>query len=385
MQENAKRFSIWLRRLAKGLVCRVILAPYYWICCRKPVEKGLVVLADGRQESLPYSMEALRHALDSVPNIRVAEYFHNYSFCGFAKSLKIMLGFLPLYARAEYVFLCDSYLPSTCCRKRRGTTLVQMWHSCGLMKMAGQDSPEESRSMLKTQYRNTDVFTASSPAVSDVLSRALLVPRENFSEAGVSRMDLMFRDAYQEEMRRRFFTEYPQYRGKKIVLWAPTFRGDGQNGYLVGQEAVLSLQAEMTDSCAILIKTHRLSNSRQINSPVRFSASQLLPVADVLITDYSSIYYDYLPLRRPIILYVPDYEAYRTHRGLYVDYREIAGFIARDGAQLREALTDLDSWANAAYFRKLDAMWQTHMAYCDGRSTEKLLTELGILPAPEVP
>lgn len=379
MTHFVKRVLTRLRRAMKYFICFALLAPFYYIFCLRPVEKGLVVLADGHQDKIPYSMRALREKLESLPNVRLVEYFHDYSFCNPIKGLWIMLRFMPLYARAEYVFLCDCFVPTTCCHKRRSTQVVQLWHSCGLMKKVGVDSPEDANAMMKTQYRNTDVFTASSGVVADVLSKALLIPRENFSTAGVSRMDLLYRKEREDRLRRFFYRNYPQYRGKKILLWAPTFRGGVHFAFLEGQEEILRLQEELADTHAILIKTHRFAKSGDINSNVRISAEQLLAVADCLITDYSSIYFDYLYYRKPVILFAPDLKDYEQRRGLYPKYEDTPGYIARDEAQLRQAILTMDSWADEAYRQAQDRVWQEQMEFCDGHSTEKLLAELGLL------
>ena len=213
-----------------------------------------------------------------------------------------------------------------------------------------------------------------------MLSKALLIPRENFSTAGVSRMDLLYRKDREDRLRRFFYRNYPQYRGKKILLWAPTFRGGVHFGFLDGQEEILRLREELADTHAILIKTHRFAKSGDINSKVRMSAEQLLAVADGLITDYSSIYFDYLYYRKPVILFAPDLEDYERRRGLYPKYAETPGFVARDEDQLRLAIETMDTWADENYRQAQDRLWQEQMEFCDGHSTEKLLEELGLPP-----
>ena len=384
MLKRFKSIMIRLRRWLKNAICVCLLAPWYYLCCLRPIRKGLVVLADGHQDRLPYSMIAMRERLLKIPHITVKEYFHDYSFCGPVKGLLTMLRFMPLYAQAEYVFLCDCFVPTTCCRKRKGTTVVQLWHSCGLMKKVGIDSPEDAMGMMKTQYRNTDVFTTSGAAVSDVLSKALMIPRENFSEAGVSRMDLLYRKDRVENLRAYFYENYPEYKGKKLVLWAPTFRGNVHDARLEGDDTVLKLQRELGDDFAIIIKTHRFAGRKNIDTPVKITAEQLVTIADCLITDYSSIYFDYLYFRKPVILFAPDFREYGEKRGLYPDYRETPGYIAENEEQLRKGLLTIDEWANAEYRARQDQLWQAQMAYCDGHSTDKLLRQLGILRDPEV-
>lgn len=368
------------RRILKQWVGAALLNPWYRLCCLLPVEENLVVLADGHQNRMPYSMTVLFRELKKHPDVKVATYFRDYSFCGALEGLCIMLRFMPLYARARYVFLSDCYIPVSCCKKRRETTVVQLWHSCGLMKQVGADSGVEKRSMSPWQYRNYDVFTTSAPCVSDILARAMDIPRHIFSEAGVSRMDALLDERRVKQLRADFFRRYPQYRGKRIVLWAPTFRGSARNGFLVGQEEILRLQRELPESYALIIKTHRFARSKDMDTPVAYGAEELLAVADILITDYSSIYFDYLYFRRPIILFAPDLQAYQAAVGLYRPYESMPGRRVQNGGQLRRAVLTAQTWADEAYVKQLDALWAEQMAYCDGRSTEKLLAQIGLLP-----
>lgn len=380
------RAKALLRRWLKAGCCALLLAPYYRLCCLRPVQQNLVVFADGHQDAMPYSMEALHARLTALPELEVVDYFHDCSFCTPLQGLKTMLRFMPLYARARYVFLCDCFVPAASCRKRRGTTVVQLWHSCGLLKKAGVDSPEDAAGMMKGQYRNTDVFTASGPAVADILSKALLIPRAAFSSAGVTRMDLLYDGARTAALRRGFLERYPQYQGKALVLWAPTFRGSVRSGYLAGTAEILRLREELEDSHGVILKTHRFGGGRAADTPVDLPSEQLLAIADILITDYSSIYYDYLYFRRPVVFYVPDLEEYRRRRGMYVDVSQLPGRLARNYDELKYAVLHAGVWADDAYRARQDRLWQEQMGDCDGHSCDKLMEELGIrAPASPLP
>ncbi len=369
-------FRSALRRVSKWCVLHLLLAPCYRICCLRPIQPGLVLLADGHQDSMPYSMQAIADRLRQHPELDIHEYYHDYSFCSAFHGLGIMLRFLPLYARAQYVFICDYFLP-TACAKRKGTTLIQLWHSGGLMKKLALDSPEDAAGFVRGMYDTTDVFTASAPLVSDVLSKAIGLPRVRFSTAGVTRMDLLYDTARSQRLRQRLETAHPELAGKKLFLWAPTFRGNARDGQLVGTQELLRLRQALPEGCALLIKTHRYTDG-SINDLPDFSSDELLPLADALITDYSSIYFDFLYFRRPIILFAPDLDMYQETRGLYGDYRRVPGFFAADYDQLYEAVITMDNWADDAYRSRLDALWAEQMEYCDGHSCEKLLRQLGL-------
>ena len=362
----------------KYFMCKFALSPIYYICCLRPVDKDLVVLADGHQSVMPTSMMMVRKKLSEIPGVKVKEYFRDYSFGGHLRGFMTMLRFMPLYARARYVFISDSFIPVSSCRKRKGTTVVQLWHSSGLMKKIGYDSPEESGRVFPLQYKNYDVFTVSSPLVGDTLSKAMRIPREVFADSGVTLLDFNFNKDYIAAFRNNFYTLYPQYLNKKIVLWAPTFRGSPRDGYLVGQREICRLKNELPDEYEVVIKTHRYSKHKEYDSDISYRADMLIHVADILITDYSSIYYDYLSRKLPIVLFCPDLEKYKAERGLYIDYDKLPGKHVKKYSELREAVLTADSWADEEYRRRIDEIWEKHMSLCSGDSCDKLFRYIGL-------
>lgn len=372
-----------MRRRWKEWAGRFLLGPWYRLCCLCPVEKGLVVLADGHGNEMPYSMEYLARRLKKLPQVKVVEYFRDYTRGNPARRLWAMLGFMPLYARAEYVFLCDCYVPVSCCEKRKETRVIQLWHSGGLMKRIGRDSPAEREQMASWQHRNYDLFTVSAPCVADTLEKALGVPESVFSRAGVPRMDTLFEEGRAASLRERFLEGHPGYRGKKLVLWAPTFRGWAGAGALVGQEEILRLQGALPEEYALIIRSHPCSGAASLDTPAVLGTEELAAIADILITDYSSLYFDFSFFRRPIVLFAPDLEEYLETVGLYRPYESYPGRVARDFDQLLEAVVTAAEWADGDYVRALDEIWQEQMACCGGNSTGTLLKALGLLSGQE--
>lgn len=328
---------------------------------------------------MPYSMIALSEQLHTLPNVKVVEYFQDYSFGGSLKGILSMIRFMPLYARAAYVFICDCYIPVSSCKKRKGTTVVQLWHSCGLLKKVGADSPQDRKLMMKEHHKNYDVFTTSARCVSEELASALNIPLSSFTDTGVSRTDLYYQQDRTDSIRCRFLKSHPEYQGKKILLWVPTFRGTAHTSFVEGQAEILRLKEELPEDCALIIRTHRFVRHLGLDTPLSFTSEELLTVADVLITDYSSIYFDYLYFRRPVILFAPDLNEYLNSTGLYPDYKSLPGKIAKNYSELLDAVLTVDQWADADYRRRMDALWETQMTYCDGNCTQKLLKRIGLL------
>lgn len=134
------------------------------------------------------------------------------------------------------------------------------------------------------------------------------------------------------------FLETPEKR-KKVVLWAPTFRGNAGVPELVNLD-VDRLQRELGEDYLVLTRLHPHMKKEQKDSAhdCPIPTEELYPVVDVLIADYSSLIYEYLLLGGQVVLYAPDVEAYRKRRGFYMDIDEIPGQLVTDPAKLAEAV-----------------------------------------------
>lgn len=138
---------------------------------------------------------------------------------------------------------------------------------------------------------------------------------------------------------------------KKVVLYAPTFRGanlqEAENDYLKVKKFLAELEQQVTDSgYQILYKPHHLiydqirkegiQDCRVI--PSWFDANEIMSVTDILISDYSSIYFDFLITDRPIIFYVPDEAEYKEYRGLYFSTGKLPGAVCKTVGQVAESI-----------------------------------------------
>ncbi|EMA39757.1 CDP-glycerol glycerophosphotransferase family protein [Halococcus hamelinensis] len=132
----------------------------------------------------------------------------------------------------------------------------------------------------------------------------------------------------------------------RLVLSLPTFRDSGESVFETLDTAALDELLERHDAY-LLVKPHpneplepgTLAGDRIRGLPERVDSHALLPLADALLTDYSSVFFDYLLLDRPVLFYAPDLDRYRAERGFYFDYDEVTpGPVARTNPELLAAL-----------------------------------------------
>jgi len=105
------------------------------------------------------------------------------------------------------------------------------------------------------------------------------------------------------------------------------------------------------------------------------TTDQLLPVTDLLITDYSSILFEYSIYKKPMLFYAPDMKEYGVERGFYLDYQKLPGTIVTRQEELAAQVVRVLSDAGKES-EKTDAFYQAYMSGCDGKVTKRLADQM---------
>lgn len=364
--------SATMREYIKTILQRVILPAVYRLSKRKQLHRGEVLLADAHHDSLPYSMCELADALRARPEFTVRELCTDYQKGSFFSVARSSLAFMRAYANAEYVVICDNHLPVASCRKRPQTKVIQLWHSGGALKRFGYDSPANISADYHggNVYANYDLVTVSAPYAVEPFVRAMRTDRSHVQVTGISRTDWFYDEEKKRSLRARFYELHPQAAGKTVILWAPTFRGSAADPRLVGAEEIRTLRQTLGDDCYLIVKLHPHAQKRlrEIDSPML--TEELLAVTDILISDYSSVIYDYAYFGKPLILFTPDYEQYCRDCGFYENYEQIPALRAVNGEQLLDAVRQSRDWQDTAKMREF---WERTMGACDGHATERII------------
>lgn len=362
-----------VKQIIKMIFQQVILPVIYNFYAVKPVIPNTVILADAHHDEIPFSMLAIKDELMQHPELQITELYWNNSSCSVLGIFRNMACFMKKYATAETVIICDNFLPAASCRKRKGTSVIQLWHACGAFKKFGYDTSADIPSYYKGNVlANCDLVTVSSQICVKPFSSAMRLPEKAVRPVGVSRTDLYFNDTFNQACRNQFFSQYPNAQGKKIVLWVPTFRGNPGIASVKGLDDILRARNQLKDTHYFIIKLHPHTQAHIEGSNCSISSEELLPVADIVITDYSSILFDAMIYKHPLVLFVPDLDEYLDNRGFYLDYNTLPGLRARNLEQLLQILTDEDllhSSVNKVY----TDFYDKYMASCDGHSTKRIM------------
>ena len=194
--------------------------------------------------------------------------------------------------------------------------------------------------------------------------------------AGSPRLDTSLTMSAQERTALRGRLGLAEDDERRLVLFAPTWRGGVSKRELDREALVADLTAMASrDDVLVVYRAHRLSEKllAGVNLPVSvvpkdIDTNELLAAVDVLVTDYSSILFDFLPQKRPIVLYMHDIEEYRAERGLYLDPEEVPGLACYDRAELASAIGRALAGEGVAPQEALDR----YCPYEDGRASSRL-------------
>ncbi|MFC4620083.1 CDP-glycerol glycerophosphotransferase family protein [Camelliibacillus cellulosilyticus] len=235
--------------------------------------------------------------------------------------------------------------------KRRGQYYIQTWHSSLRLKQIEKDAektlPAHYVRMAKRDSNKIDLLISGCAYGTAIFRRAFWYSGEIMT-CGTPRNDLFFQRS--DSVRKRIFDRLGLSRQVKVMLYAPTFRsGGGFEVYQWGYQNLLNKAKErFGGEWVFLVKHHphlsaeasRLESSDRVIDVTAYDDTQeLLSIADILVTDYSSLMFDFALTRRPCFLYVPDLDTYvKKDRNLYFDLKRLPFISARSEGELIQAI-----------------------------------------------
>ena len=239
------------------------------------------------------------------------------------------------YLASSKVILIDDYIRSVYeIKKRKDNYLIQVWHACGAFKAFGFSrlSKEGCWHQDSRSHRTYDYCLVSSRKVAKHYAEAFGMNVDRVIATGVPRTDIFFDETYKREIRAKIFSTYPMLKDKKVILFAPTFRGSSkkEGNYPHYRFDYKKIFESFGDEYRIIIKHHPHVNNkpviekeykdRVIDLSKNEELNELLFVTDILITDYSSVIFEAALLDIPMLFYAFDLDEYISRRGFYCEY-----------------------------------------------------------------
>ena len=303
------------------------------------------------------------------------------------------LEFIEDMATAKAVFLSTANDLLSCFEVRPETKVIQLWHGVGMLKKVGYSTLDSKKFGMshKTrseydQYRNYSYVTIASPEQTWMFEDAMNINRESgiIVPVGIARTDVFYDPNYIEKAYNKLYDKIPQIKGKKIILYAPTFRGEVADAKAPDQLNISAFAKHLSNEYVLLIKHHSLSKdippipdqwkdrfAFDMNEKKILNIEQLLVVADICITDYSSIAFEYAIMEKQLIFYAYDLEDYIDERGLYCKYDEITpGSICKTNEEMISYITNIDS---SFAIQEVIDFKNKFVSACDGNSTSRTI------------
>lgn len=358
----------------KKLVINKILPLWYKILCiRKVRNKALFVEIRNQRLSTNFTciVAYLRKKSDTW-NINMDTHFLKLGNCSKAAYVRNCISLMFKLASAKYVFINESSNVISALDIRRETKVIQTWHGCGALKKFGY-----STGLTEKYYGNEDVVTVSSDKVVWAYSEAMGLPEDRIYPIGVPRTDMFFQEAYSDKCS-KLKSDLLKGRNKKIVLFAPTFRGNVAEAKDSRWLNLDLMYKHLGQEYIIISKLHgSLEPERRIYRHKNFyydvsekwNIEDAMGVCDILITDYSSLIFEYSLLNKPVIFYSYDLDEYINERGFYLDYeKEMPGAICKSTLDIIKIIK------NGYYdVSKMMHFRNNYMSKCDGHATRRLL------------
>lgn len=276
-------------------------------------------------------------------------------------------------------------------RKSPRTRFLQTWHGTPLKKMQhdvenmlGRDAKYQDRAARLTGY--WDALVSASPYATASFRSAFRYDGP-ILERGYPRNDVFSWPGAQERVDRVRARLGLLDDPRRVVLYAPTFRDDARDGVHWRHDLALDLallRERLGEHVVLLVRFHQLVRDQLptewFDSDFVVDASrypdvqELLMASDVLVTDYSSLFFDFAALGRPMVFFAYDLERYRDQlRGFYLDYdSQVPGPIVTTNDELADVLANLDTvWE--PYADKLAAFRRTYGPLDDGGASDRVL------------
>jgi CDP-ribitol ribitolphosphotransferase / teichoic acid ribitol-phosphate polymerase len=290
-------------------------------------------------------------------------------------------------AAAKVIFLDDSFYPVYWVDFPPDVRIIQLWHAAGAFKTVGYSRSASAGkppfNPFGRVHKNTTHAIVSSDFDAPFYAEALGLPEDRLVPTGIPRMDRFFdpvaRDAALAKARRLL----PQIAGHQVWLFAATYRGEkvATASYDFDQLDLDGLYALAAEQDAVVLFKHHPFITHRIDVPeayrdrlveatdVPIDVNDLLFSVDLLITDYSSIVFEYSVLNRPMVFFAYDLDEYIAERDFYVPFDEfVPGPIVRTFADLLEVIRRGDLQRD-----KVEAFAAKHFAHLDGQSTDRVI------------
>ncbi|ACD53410.1 glycosyl transferase [Clostridium botulinum] len=345
-----------------------------------PLKNDFVVLDSWKGQYLKGNLLSIYNELNLNYNLKIVVIGNNFNFknsntvvCK-SKSIKHIY-----YLAISKYWIVDT-LYYDYLKPRKETKYILVWHAPGVFKRFGISTINGCKTLEEVYIkngRNLSNLIVSSPIVKQIYSKELCIDENKIISLGLPRTDEFILQC--ESCKENIYAKYGINKEKKIILYAPTFRGEGIKDFNLNLD-IDKIDIYMNLDYIIIVKLHpnnyiEKTSTSWLNSKIIISEGdnleELMKVSDCLITDYSSIIFEYCLLKKPIFFYAYDLENYmHNERGFYIDYEEfVPGPIVYNTEQL---INEINNYQIDKYKDKINYVANEYQRH-DGKCTKRFM------------
>ncbi|RIO07079.1 glycosyltransferase [Mammaliicoccus sciuri] len=272
--------------------------------------------------------------------------------------------------------------------KKPSQIYINTWHGTPL-KYMGLDIPNNLIGTQNTikNFLNSDYIISPNAHTTKIFKSAYKLDNLNdeaILEVGYPRIDATLNFS-NNKLLDKLKSQYSGINQKPILLYSPTWRGENVNNPEDNIQEIIEAVDKLNKSTKynILLKVHpfvfnHAKKHEELNQYLvddNIDTNELLSIIDILVTDYSSIFFDFLVTKKPILFYVPDIKTYDLNRGLYLDSNSLPGPSFGNLDQLVEAINNIDDTFKE-FKDKYNDYYEKFASLNDGKVTERVVNQI---------
>lgn len=278
------------------------------------------------------------------------------------------------------IWISNTRLPAYV-SKRKKQIYIQTWHGgIGLKKIEGQVEEKLVKEYVidaKKDSSNIDVILSNCKYRTNIFKKFFWYNGEVF-ETGCPRNDIFFDLESAKNIKEKIYKKYNLDSSQKIILFAPTFRKDKNYNYYSFDyiNLIQKLNSTYYSEYVMFSRLHpnAINNVKKVDNMIDVTdyedIYELLLIADILISDYSSIIFDFIYRKKPIYLYAPDYNSYIDERGLNFEYKELPFCISYNSDEL---INNILNNNYLKYEKKIDEFMKKMNVFDDGNASKRVV------------
>jgi len=379
-----------IRKNVGRMATRKILYPLIFdLASRKPIKENKVIFLELRLPGLSNSFQELYDELMRNYELDIHCHFFRIGFVTKDEQYKRFKDFIEDAATAKYLIYNEGSDIHACIRKRKGQHILNTWHAAGAFKKFGLstadkifgDSYEEAKRF--PSHGDYDIVTVSSPEIVWAYVEAMDKSKkpECIKPLGLSRTDVFYREETIKKAYEHLYSIMPQAKGKKVISYAPTFRGKSSEAVTPDMLDIGKFYEELRDEYVLILKYHPIVHNRP-QVPSQYSEfavdytdfltiEELICVTDVMIADYSSTIFEYALFEKPMVFFSYDLYNYFDWRGFYYNYDELTpGPVCFTNKEVIDYIKHIDERFDK---KAVHDFRERFMSSCDGHATERIM------------